>query len=45
MKPQDVMSPVLAELRTIHTQLDGIARRFDPLQVKGARADATGLTW
>ncbi|MGL9773294.1 MAG: hypothetical protein ACR5LG_03215 [Sodalis sp. (in: enterobacteria)] len=37
MKPQDVMSPVLAELRTIRTQLDGIDRRLDRLQVKGAR--------
>ncbi|MGL9774515.1 MAG: hypothetical protein ACR5LG_12915 [Sodalis sp. (in: enterobacteria)] len=41
MKPQDVMSPVLAELCTIRTQLDGIDRRPDRLQVKGARAGAT----
>ncbi|MGL9774720.1 MAG: DUF1804 family protein [Sodalis sp. (in: enterobacteria)] len=43
MKPQDIMSPVLAELHTIRTQLDGIDRRLDRLQVKGARAGATGL--
>lgn len=45
MKPQDVTSPVLAELRTIRTQLDGIDRRLDRLQVKGAPAAWSPPGW
>lgn len=41
MERQEVMLPVLAELRTIRTRFVSIDRRLDRLRVKGVRACAT----